>query len=245
MNRKTFFVVLTALWGLTMTACQREQAVVKEQAVVPQCSPTAYTLSYMVDGNVQLTSFQSTDELNTFVLNLISFVVDGHTVTLLSDNPYVTPVPTKDVLIFRTVSDTAAAAWATEKFIQGYDVTVTFDTETNEYVCRAEIKTSSHNNVILSSLAGTEWLGHCYYDDSDLFLSFETDSTGVFLYEVQQVPEITGIVSYFYDSESECFDIQGEDTARFRLFFRLKYDESQDALVQVIGSHIVFNRVYK
>ena len=243
MNRKTFFMVLTALWGLTMIACQKEQAVVKEQATVPQCSPTAYTLSYMVDGNVQLTSFQSTDELNTFVLNLMSSVGDGHTVTLLSDNYYFTTVPTKDVLIFRTVSDTVAAAWATEKFIQGYNVTVKFDTETNEYVCMAEIKTSSHNNVIMSSLAGTEWLGH--HNNLYLFLSFETDSTGVFLLERQQAGDITGIVSYFYDSESECFETRGEDTNGLRFYFILKYDESQDALVQVVGAPIVYNRVYE
>ena len=97
----------------------------------------------------------------------------------------------------------------------------------------------------MSSLAGTEWLGHCYNDDSDLFLSFETDSTGVFLYEIQQVPEITGIVSYFYDLESECFEIQGEDSNGLRFYFILKYDESQDALVQVVGAHIVYNRVYE
>lgn len=231
MNRRTFFVVLTALWGLTMIACQ------KEQAVVPQCSPTTYTLSYMVDGNVQLMSFQSTDELNTFVLNLMSSVGDGHTVTLLSDHPYLTTVPTKDDVIFRTVSDTAAAAWATEKFLQGYSVTVTFDTETNEYVCRAEIKTSSHNNVITSSLAGTKWLGPY------LFLSFETDSTGVFLEEMEQGPDIMGIVSYFYDSESGYFEIRGDVTNRLHFYFVLKYDESRDALVQVVGAPKVYNRV--
>lgn len=237
MNRKPLLLVLIALWGITMDACQ------KEQTVAPQCSPTAYTLSYMVDGNVQQTSFQSTDEMNTFVLNLISSVSDGHTVTLLSDNPYFTTVPTKDVFIFRTVSDSAAAAWATEKFLQGYNVTVTFDTETDEYVCRAEIKASSHNNVIMSSLAGTAWLGH-YYDE-DLFLSFETDSTGVFLRDTQQGRDITGTVSYFYNSEYECFEVRGEDTIKLRFYFLLKYDESRDVLVQIEGYPAVYNRVNK
>ena len=180
MNRKHFFFTLVALAGLALTACTKE----------PKAEPADYTVQYCIDGNLQQTVLTDDGELGDFVLGLMPYVRDGHVVVLVNDDS--NPQAKGDVVTFRTASDTAAAAWATEKYLQGYTVTISFDTETSEYVCSAEIKESRNSRQPLSSemLLGlweqidgcpcNNGFDLCFYPDGNLFISQRCDSSSYY-----------------------------------------------------------------
>ena len=109
MKRKHLFFTLVALAGLALTACTKEPEA--------EPAPADNTVKYCIDGIYQLMPLTGNGGLVDSVLNLMPYVRDGHVVVLVNDDS--NPQAKGDVVTFRTASDTAAAAWATEKYLQG------------------------------------------------------------------------------------------------------------------------------
>ena len=178
MKRNVLITVFAILLGLSLMGCQREQPV----------ETTVYSMYYCIDNNVQQTSLKGNDELSSFIFSLMPYAYNGHTVVFSSEELDAKSIPSKNRVVFRTTSDTVAAAWATEKYLQGYTVTVTFDTTTNEYICSAEIKGPRSSRHPLSSemLLGlweqtdgcpcSNGSDLCFYSNGKLFLSQRCDS---------------------------------------------------------------------
>lgn len=256
MNRKHIILAVATLVGLTLAACQQETPVIPTPGTTS--GTEASTVSYTVDGKPWQVSYD--DELEAIIIGLMPYVREGHTL-VLGDSSDPAAVPTKGVVTFRTASDTAAAAWATEKYLQGYTVTVTFDAETQEYVCRAEIKTAAQH-AIPTTLVGTEWMRHdtmvwfdgnfanANYYEYDCVFSFLTDSTATYFehyYETESQPayDITGSIIYTYQPETGLCKVKGlkPNTDELYFYFELLYDGELDALVQSVGPSAVYSRV--
>ena len=229
MKRKHLFFTLVALAGLALTACTKE----------PKAEPADYTVQYCIDGNLQQTVLTDDGELGDFVLGLMPYVRDGHVVVLVNDDS--NPQAKSDVVTFRTASDTAAATWATEKYLQGYTVTVSFDTETSEYVCIAYSKEMAHY-AIPSTLAGTTWSGEYYW--GNCIFTFEADSTGTFAFMLNNSrPAELGVTTYTYDPETGFLTVTSYalNSNRLILYYELEYDIQRGVFIH--EHHAIYSRV--
>ncbi|MCR5445825.1 MAG: hypothetical protein K6E96_09165 [Bacteroidales bacterium] len=198
MNRKHIILTLAALVGLTLAACQQETPVIPTPGTTS--GTEASTVSYTVDGKPWQVSYDDEDELKDLIVGMMAYVRDDHTLVLSGEMADPAAVPTKGVVTFRTASDTAAAAWATEKYLQGYTVTVTFDAETQEYVCRAEIKSVAQQPIPIS-LAETKWRYDLKSNPGYFMLFCDTDST-CFYITSNGSEEDSVFTTYTYESET-------------------------------------------
>ena len=224
-------LTLLAAWA---AGCQKTDL----QETCPQ--PDVYLLSYSIDASVGCDTLHGRQALVERVQTLVAMTDDGHSIRIWEPDRGQTP-HTKEVVTFDTCSREVADQWALEMYLQGYAVEITkID---GIYHCEA-VKAAAADPQTLTSLAGTQWVGHEDYmmhvagtGDvhvvKDVTLTFLTDSTGtrntkVVGGDLPADADFTCGITYSYNAETGVCEWVDERSGQEP---SLQYDLQRKALV--------------
>lgn len=132
--KKSFFNV-ALLVGLSMATigCQKEN--LKEPEVIEREMEDCISVDYTVDGVAMRAFFSDEASWRTFVHNLFVLAEEGHRVSFCDSNR--TQRVSKETVTYTTKSRQDAEDWAKAMVVSGYEVTITYDKNTNLYTCVA------------------------------------------------------------------------------------------------------------
>ena len=134
--KKTFIsVTLLAVMSVATVGCQKEPITKVQNGVLEMVD--LRTVSYMVDGVIQTAVIQGDTEWSEFMMRMIALAEEGHSVRVFGGSANSQAFSAKEKLVFKTTDKNAAAAWTLQKINEGYDVEVTFNSQTGEYTCIA------------------------------------------------------------------------------------------------------------
>ena len=94
-------------------------------------------VSYAVDGVTQIVILHGDNAWEDFVLRMIALAEEGHVVRVYSGNYASRTMAAKERLEYKTTNKMDAAEWTLQKINEGYDVEVTYNSQTGEYTCVA------------------------------------------------------------------------------------------------------------
>ena len=128
-------IALVSIIGLTATSCQKESATFSQEST--EQIGNNHTVMYSVDGISQCATFTSEEEWLEFLQQLFIWAEEGHQVSFRNAESFNSVTPSKEKVVFTTHSKTEAETWAFEMEKNGYDVTVSYDSNTGIYTCIA------------------------------------------------------------------------------------------------------------
>lgn len=237
MKLRTILMAGLVVLGILAAGCQKEQA----------GTTAGYTLNYSIDGESGVATVQGDDELTQFLRQLNVYVRQGCCVVVAQEGAEPQTVPTKETLTLSTSSEEEMIAWEAAKVREGYQVTVTYNSETGVYTgtaVLAEITEETIQNP--ASLVGTRWCryscdqvesGPISHDIITAYIEFHTDNTGVYNitdYNREDNPFVFSYpysedITYSYDpTTGQCII---HSILRNNNNWRLRYDTNLDALV--------------
>ena len=133
MKKMFITVALFAVLGTLATSCQKET--LTELSPVTAQAET-YLITYSVDGVSMQTRLNGDEALRAFLHRLTALARQGHRVTVRNENTF-SQASTKEVITYHTTSEDDANEWAEKMVRDGYDVTITYDDKTGEFICIA------------------------------------------------------------------------------------------------------------
>ncbi len=134
--RKTIrTVAFLSIMGLTAVSCQKENLVENLNPVASQTEAT-YTVCYTVDGTTTQVTLVGEAAWNNFLNWLFALAEEGHSVTFFQANSIISH--SKEKVTYTTPDKDKAIAWSNNMINNGYQVTIVFDENTQEYICIAE-----------------------------------------------------------------------------------------------------------
>lgn len=116
------------------SSCQKEENSYRDGIVTEQPN-AAYSLNYSIDGQHYSATFNTPEEKEAFVIQLLASARQGHSVTIRSHQS--SQVASKETITYETKDPKKAAIWALTMEGLGYDVTISFNEETGIYTCVA------------------------------------------------------------------------------------------------------------
>ncbi len=134
MRKSIKSVALLSILGLTAVSCQKENYVDNINPVTSETMAT-YTVCYTVDGVSKQITLVGDVAWNNFLEWLFSLVEKGHSVSFFQTNRVCSQ--TKEQVTYITPDKKKAIAWADEMTNAGYQVSISFDESTQEYICVA------------------------------------------------------------------------------------------------------------
>lgn len=126
--------LLVVLTGMAVS-CQKENLVEPQTSIAEK--GTVYTVQYAVDGVLHSATIHNDAEEQALMQYLLSLSREGYTVVFYDEDAYSHSVGTKDTQVHTTTSEANAGSWSLQKIHDGYQVSVTYNSATGEYVCIA------------------------------------------------------------------------------------------------------------
>ncbi|MBQ6069515.1 MAG: hypothetical protein IJK84_08435 [Bacteroidales bacterium] len=126
-----FFVIMS----VATVGCQKE-SITEDQSRVSTMADSR-TVGYMVDGVFQTVVIRGGIEWNDFMMHMIALAEEGHSIRVLGGSANTQAFSAKEKVVYTTKDKQAAAEWTLQKINEGYDVEVTYNSQTGEYTCVA------------------------------------------------------------------------------------------------------------
>ena len=131
---KKHFVTLFSLLGMLAVGCQKEEFADNVSAV--EESQASFSLRYSLNGSSYYVSFQTEEDFNAFVEQLIALAREGYEVQM-TDGRTLRAQSSKETVTYDAKTQADAEAWAEDKVKQGYTVTISYDHVNELYHCVA------------------------------------------------------------------------------------------------------------
>lgn len=128
---KLKLVAFMAVLGLTLGSCTKE--VVDDASIVT--APSSVT--YFINGEQHYANPQTEEEWSDFLDRMFALAKEGNVVRFERSTAGGQGCVTKEKETFTTNDFTKAKAWAFQKELEGYVVTITYDQQSGEYTCIA------------------------------------------------------------------------------------------------------------
>ena len=123
------------MMSVATVSCQKEAETIFEGRHSETI--TIRMVSYAVDGVTQIVILHGDNAWEDFVLRMIALAEEGHVVRVYSGNYASRTMAAKERLEYKTTNKMDAAEWTLQKINEGYDVEVTYNSQTGEYTCVA------------------------------------------------------------------------------------------------------------
>ena len=135
MKKVSISVVLLAMMAFASVSCQKESETMHQ--VTDSETFTVRAVSYAVDGVTQIVILHGDNAWEDFMLRMMALAEEGHVVRVFSGNSASRTMAAKERIEYKTKDKKAAAEWTLQKINEGYDVEVTYNSQTGEYTCVA------------------------------------------------------------------------------------------------------------
>ena len=135
MKKVSISVALLAMMAFATVSCQKEAETMLQ--VTDSETFTVRTVSYAVDGVTQIVILHGDNAWEDFMLRMMALAEEGHAVRVFSGNSASRTMAAKERIEYKTKDKKAAAEWTLQKINEGYDVEVTYNSQTGEYTCVA------------------------------------------------------------------------------------------------------------
>lgn len=136
MKNQFKIVLLCAMLATLFVACEKEESVVNNSSL-QRTSQEMIAVTYAIDEDTYSISVSSGLQFDEFLKGLINIAAQGHSVSIHNQNAQQN-LNCKETVHFTTKSDEEIVLWTTRMFNHGYDVHVTYNEATGEYVAIAE-----------------------------------------------------------------------------------------------------------
>ena len=123
---------LFALLGTVTVSCQKEA----EPVTSSVCSQAEYNVRYSIDNRIYHANLQTPEEWHTFLSDMLVLSRKHHRISIHRLNNNWT-IASKESVVFKTLDQKEANAWAEEMLLAGYDIIIEFDAETGYYIITA------------------------------------------------------------------------------------------------------------
>ena len=125
-------IVLLAAIGLTLASCTKENVANDSYVVAATASVT-----YYVNGQQHYANPQTEEEWSVFLDRMFALAKEGNSVQFVRTDVGQQASATKEKLTYVTDSYPDAKAWAFQKTLEGYEVTISYNQQTGKYTCIA------------------------------------------------------------------------------------------------------------
>ena len=132
MKKVLITVALFALLGPLAVSCQKEA----EPVTSSVCSQAEYNVRYSIDNRIYHANLQTPEEWHTFLSDMLALSRKHHRISIHRLNNNWT-IASKESVVFKTLDQKEANAWAEEMLLAGYDIIIEFDAETGYYIITA------------------------------------------------------------------------------------------------------------
>ena len=132
MKRKMITATLLALLGTFAVSCQKEA----DTAPSTVYSQSEYNVLYRIDNTLYHANIQTPEEWHTFLSDMLVLSRKHHRISIHRLNNNWT-IASKESVVFKTLDQKEANAWAEEMLLAGYDIIIEFDAETGYYIITA------------------------------------------------------------------------------------------------------------
>lgn len=132
MKKSKMIVMLVAAFGLVTASCTKENMVTKPHVVA-----TMSSVSYYINGKQYYANPQTEEEWSEFLDRMFAMSEKGYNVRFVRNGNSQQVAATKEKVTYVTSDLKDAKAWAFQKTLEGYEVTISFDQGTGEYTCIA------------------------------------------------------------------------------------------------------------
>lgn len=129
--KKINFIILFAVLGVTLASCTKETL---SDTRVVTVEPS---VTYFVNGQMHSSNPQTEEEWSMFFDRMLALAQEGYQVRIRRSDIPQEVLAAKEKVTYTTSNYNKAKAWANQKVIEGYEVTMTFNQETGEYTCIA------------------------------------------------------------------------------------------------------------
>ena len=129
--KKISFTILFAVLGVTLASCTKETL---SDTRVVTVEPS---VTYFVNGQMHSSNPQTEEEWSMFFDRMLALAQKGYQVRIRRSDIPQEVLAAKEKVTYTTTDYNKAKAWANQKVIEGYEVTMTFNQETGEYTCIA------------------------------------------------------------------------------------------------------------
>lgn len=129
--KKISFIILFAVLGVTLASCTKETL---SDTRVVTVEPS---VTYFVNGQMHSSNPQTEEEWSMFFDRMLALAQEGYQVRIRRSDIPQEVLAAKEKVTYTTTDYNKAKAWANQKVIEGYEVTMTFNQETGEYTCIA------------------------------------------------------------------------------------------------------------
>ena len=131
MNKFKTMAMLVVL-GLTFASCTKENVADDHYAVA-----TAASVTYFINGQQCYANPQTEEDWSAFLDRMMALAEEGWAVRFMRTGTTQQANAAKEKVVYTTTSYADAKAWALQKILEGYEVTITFDRQTGKYTCIA------------------------------------------------------------------------------------------------------------
>ena len=135
MKKLVISAALLAVLSGVAVSCQKE-TVENPQAGLSEIV-TVRTVSYAVNGVAHTIAIRNDDEWHAFMLRMMALAEEGNAVRIFGEKAASQLYAAKERLEYKTKDKKALDAWVLERVLEGYDVTVTYNSQTGEYTAIA------------------------------------------------------------------------------------------------------------
>lgn len=135
MRTKTLVWTLLAVSGMAATSCQRES--LAEMQLISEENITVYSVQYTIDGVPYAETLRSDEAYDALMQKLVALARNGCVVMVYDGNRQTSQLATKETIKFSTYSESEASSWSKRKTLEGYEVVITYDKKTKEFICIA------------------------------------------------------------------------------------------------------------
>ena len=129
--KKISFIILFAVLGVTLASCTKETL---SDTRVVTVEPS---VTYFVNGQMHSSNPQTEEEWSMFFDRMLALAQEGYQVRIRRSDIPQEVLAAKEKVTYTTTDFNKAKAWANQKVIEGYEVTMTFNQQTGEYTCIA------------------------------------------------------------------------------------------------------------
>ncbi|MBQ9863725.1 MAG: hypothetical protein IJM33_00135 [Bacteroidales bacterium] len=129
--KKISFIILFAVLGVTLASCTKETL---SDTRVVTVEPS---VTYFVNGQMHSSNPQTEEEWSMFFDRMLALAQEGYQVRIRRSDIPQEVLAAKEKVTYTTSDYNKAKAWANQKVIEGYEVTMTFNQQTGEYTCIA------------------------------------------------------------------------------------------------------------
>jgi hypothetical protein len=135
MKRNILSIALLVVLAGMAVSCQKENLVEPQTSIAE--NGTMYTVKYAVNGVTYSAAIHNDAEEQALMQYLLSLSRDGNTVVFFDEGAYSQSTGAKDTQVHTTTSEANAGSWSVKQIHDGYQVSVTYNSSTGEYVCIA------------------------------------------------------------------------------------------------------------